>query len=35
VLIDSAALDTKMVMNNIRDPRKYADLIMEQLQYLR
>lgn len=35
VLIDSAALDTKMVMNNIRDPRKYADMIMEQLQYLR
>jgi membrane protein YdbS with pleckstrin-like domain len=32
VLIDSAALDTKMVMNNIKDPRKYADIIMEQLQ---
>jgi membrane protein YdbS with pleckstrin-like domain len=32
VLIDSAALDTKMVMNNIKDPRKYADMIMEQLQ---
>ncbi len=35
VLIDSAALDTKMVLNNVRNPRKYADLIMEQLQYLR
>src|SRR5262245_13277468 len=34
VLIDSAALDTKMVLNNVRNPRKYADLIMEQLQYL-
>ena len=34
VLIDSAALDTKMVMNNIKNPRKYADIIMEQLQYL-
>ncbi len=32
VLIDSAALDTKMVLNNIRDPRKYADMIMDQLQ---
>jgi len=32
VLIDSAALDTKMVMNNIKNPRKYADMIMEQLQ---
>jgi membrane protein YdbS with pleckstrin-like domain len=34
VLIDSAALDTKMVMNNIKNPRKYADMIMQQLQYL-
>jgi len=33
VLIDSAALDSKMTMNNIRNPRKYADLILEQLQY--
>lgn len=33
VLIDSAALDHKMVMNNIDSPRKYADLIMDQLQY--
>jgi membrane protein YdbS with pleckstrin-like domain len=32
VLIDSAALDTKMVLNNIKDPRKYADMIMDQLQ---
>ena len=32
VLIDSAALDTKMVLNNINNPRKYADLIMEQLR---
>src|SRR5215475_539099 len=35
VLIDSAALDTKMVLNNVKNPRKYADLIMEQLQDLR
>ena len=34
VLIDSAALDTKMVMNNVKNPRKYADMIMEQLQYM-
>jgi membrane protein YdbS with pleckstrin-like domain len=33
VLIDSAALDRKMVLNNIKNPRKYADLIMDQLQY--
>jgi membrane protein YdbS with pleckstrin-like domain len=33
VLIDSAALDKKMAMDNIRNPRKYADLIMDQLQY--
>ena len=32
VLIDSAALDSKMVLSNIKNPRKYADLIMEQLQ---
>src|SRR5262245_8511905 len=32
VLIDSAALDTKMVLNNINNPRKYADLIMDQLR---
>jgi membrane protein YdbS with pleckstrin-like domain len=32
VLIDSAALDTKMVLNNVKNPRKYADLIMDQLQ---
>src|SRR5215510_43762 len=32
VLIDSAALDTKMVLNNIKNPRKYADMIMDRLQ---
>jgi membrane protein YdbS with pleckstrin-like domain len=32
VLIDSAALDSKMVMDNIKNPRKYANLIMDQLQ---
>ena len=32
VLIDSAALDTKMVLNNVKNPRKYADLIMDQLR---
>ena len=32
VLIDSAALDSKMVLNNIKNPRIYADLIMDQLQ---
>jgi len=31
VLIDSAALDSKMVMNNIKNPRKYADMILNQL----
>jgi putative membrane protein len=33
VLIDSAALDRKMAMNNIKNPRKFADLILDQLQY--
>lgn len=33
VLIDSAALDSKMVMHKIKNPRKYADLILDQLQY--
>lgn len=33
ILIDSAALDRKMAMNNIKNPRKYADLILDQLQY--
>jgi membrane protein YdbS with pleckstrin-like domain len=33
VLIDSAALDSKMVMDNIKNPRKYADLIMNQLHH--
>src|SRR5262245_12659147 len=33
VFIDSAALDTKMVMNNIKQPRKYADMIKDQMQY--
>lgn len=33
ILIDSAALESKVAMNNIRNPRQYADLILEQLQY--
>ena len=33
VLIDSAALDNKMVMNNVKSPRMYADMILEQLKY--
>lgn len=33
VLIDSAALDSKMIMNNIKNPRKYADMILDQLQH--
>jgi membrane protein YdbS with pleckstrin-like domain len=33
IFIDSAALDSKMVLENIKNPRKYADLIMNQLQY--
>ncbi len=33
ILIDSAALDHKMAMNNIKNPRKYADMILDQLQY--
>lgn len=32
VLIDSAALDSKMVMNNIKNPRQYANLILNQLK---
>jgi membrane protein YdbS with pleckstrin-like domain len=33
VLIDSAALDRKMRMDNIKNPRKFADLILDQLKY--
>lgn len=32
ILIDSAALDHKIPMNNISDPRKYAELILNQAQ---
>jgi uncharacterized membrane protein YdbT with pleckstrin-like domain len=33
VLIDSAAVGGKIAVNNIKNPRKYADLILDQLQY--
>lgn len=33
VVIDSAAVEGKILMSNIKDPRKYADLILNQLQY--
>jgi len=32
VLIDSAAVEGKIKMNNIKSPRKYADMILDQLQ---
>ncbi len=32
VLIDSAALDSKISLDDINNPRKYADLILEQAQ---
>lgn len=32
ILIDSAALDHKIPMNNVSDPRKYAELILNQAQ---
>jgi len=32
VLIDSAAVEGKIRMNNIKNPRKYADMILDQLQ---
>lgn len=32
ILIDSAALDHKIPMNNISNPRKYAELILNQAQ---
>lgn len=32
ILIDSAALDQKIPMNNISNPRKYAELILNQAQ---
>ena len=35
VLIDSAAATGKITMDNINNPRKYADLILDQLQYWR
>jgi membrane protein YdbS with pleckstrin-like domain len=33
VLIDSAAVGGKIAVNNIKNPRKYADMILDQLQY--
>lgn len=33
VVIDSAAVGGKIVMPNIKDPRKYAEMILNQLQY--
>ncbi|MGE0882381.1 MAG: PH domain-containing protein [Blastocatellales bacterium] len=33
VVIDSAAVEGKILMSNIKDPRKYADLILNELQY--
>lgn len=33
VVIDSAAVEGKILMRNIKDPRRYADLILNQLQY--
>ena len=35
MVIDSAAAAGKITMNNINDPRKYADLILNELQYWR
>ncbi len=33
VVIDSAAVGGKILMPNIKDPRKYSELILNQLQY--
>jgi membrane protein YdbS with pleckstrin-like domain len=33
VVIDSAAVEGKILMPNIKDPRKYAEMILNQLQY--
>ena len=33
VVIDSAAVGGKIFMSNIKDPRKYAEMILTQLQY--
>jgi membrane protein YdbS with pleckstrin-like domain len=33
VLIDSAAMEGNIAMSNIKNPRRYADLILDQLQY--
>jgi membrane protein YdbS with pleckstrin-like domain len=35
VVIDSAAATAKITMDNINNPRKYADLILDQLEYWR
>jgi membrane protein YdbS with pleckstrin-like domain len=35
VIIDSASVAGKITMTNINDPRKYADLILNELQYWR
>ncbi len=33
ILLDSAAMEGNIAMTNIKNPRKYADLILDQLQY--
>lgn len=33
VVIDSAVMEGTMPLHNIKDPRKYADLILNELQY--
>lgn len=35
VLIDSASAGGKITMNNISDPNKYAEMILDQLEYWR
>lgn len=35
VIIDSASMAGTITMNNIHDPRKHADMILDQLQYWR
>jgi uncharacterized membrane protein YdbT with pleckstrin-like domain len=32
IIVDTAALDTNLVLKNVKDPDKYANLILDQLE---
>jgi uncharacterized membrane protein YdbT with pleckstrin-like domain len=32
IIVDTPAMDSKLILNNVNNPRHYADLILEQLE---